>query len=236
VGSGHTGHCTSLSGMAEPEIRVVMPDELPGVLELYRQLNPDDPALDLATAEPVWLLTSGFTTVFVAGIGRVLVSSCTLALVPNLGCTALRRDRECRDGCRPSPQRTGRAVLQAALDKALMAHCYKVHLASGSKRESTLRFYEGVGFKRHAKTYFEIRRASRLWVEEVGSSSTSKGEFLDKAQRPLLAWGRQELRISIGIRPGSASQRSAAGGAPARQLRSSSWRRKGSSCLDCWSW
>jgi len=53
----------------------------------------------------------------------------------------------------------GRAVLEAALDKAWTADCYKVLLATGSKRESTLRFYEGVGFKRDAKTYFEIRRS-----------------------------------------------------------------------------
>ena len=50
------------------------------------------------------------------------------------------------------------AQLQAALDKAWRADCYKVLLATGSKRESTLRFYEGVGFTRDAKTYFEIRR------------------------------------------------------------------------------
>ena len=52
----------------------------------------------------------------------------------------------------------GRAVLEAALDQAWAADCYKVLLATGSRRESTLRFYEGVGFTRDAKTYFEIRR------------------------------------------------------------------------------
>ena len=49
-------------------------------------------------------------------------------------------------------------MLEAALDKAWAADCYKVLLATGSRRESTLRFYEGVGFTRDAKTYFEIRR------------------------------------------------------------------------------
>lgn len=148
--------------MVEANIRPATSDDLPGVLILYRQLNPDDPVLDLAVAEPVWatLLSSGLTTPFVVEIEGLLVSSCTLAIVPNLS-----------RGARPygvienvvtssDHRRTGlgRAVLQAALDKAWEADCYKVLLATGSRRESTLRFYEGAGFQRDAKTYFEIRR------------------------------------------------------------------------------
>jgi GNAT superfamily N-acetyltransferase len=148
--------------MVEANIRPATSDDLPGVLILYRQLNPDDPVLDLAVAEPVWatLLSSGLTTPFVVEIEGLLVASCTLAIVPNLS-----------RGARPygvienvvtssDHRRTGlgRAVLQAALDKAWEADCYKVLLATGSRRESTLRFYEGAGFQRDAKTYFEIRR------------------------------------------------------------------------------
>lgn len=148
--------------MAEPDIRPATPEDLPGILALYRQLNPDDPVLDFAVAEPVWsaLLSSGLTTPFVADKGGLLVSSCTLAIVPNLS-----------RGARPygvienvvtdaDHRRTGlgRAVLDAALAQAWKADCYKVVLATGSRRESTLRFYEGVGFQRDTKTYFEIRR------------------------------------------------------------------------------
>lgn len=148
--------------MVKPEIRPATPGDLPGVLALHRQLNPGDPVLDLADAAPVWaaLLGSGLTTPFVAEIEGRLVASCTLAIVPNLS-----------RGARPygvienvvtdeGHRRTGlgRAVLEAALDKAWKADCYKVLLATGSRRESTLRFYQGVGFQRDAKTYFEIRR------------------------------------------------------------------------------
>jgi GNAT superfamily N-acetyltransferase len=52
----------------------------------------------------------------------------------------------------------GRAVLSAALDAAWQADCYKVMLASGSRREATLRFYEGAGFERGGKTFFQVRR------------------------------------------------------------------------------
>lgn len=148
--------------MNEPDIRPATPADLPGVLALYRQLNPGDPVLDLDAAEPVWaaLLSSGLTTPFVADMAGRLVSSCTLAIVPNLS-----------RGARPygvienvvthaDHRRTGlgRAVLNAALDKAWNADCYKVLLATGSRREATLRFYEGAGFQRDGKTYFEIRR------------------------------------------------------------------------------
>ena len=52
----------------------------------------------------------------------------------------------------------GRRVLTYALEIASQADCYKVHLATGSKRETTLRFYEEAGFERGGKTYFEVRR------------------------------------------------------------------------------
>jgi len=53
----------------------------------------------------------------------------------------------------------GRAVLKAALDTDWQADCYKVMLATGSKQEATLRFYEGAGFKHGGKSYFEVRRS-----------------------------------------------------------------------------
>ena len=45
-------------------------------------------------------------------------------------------------------------VLQAALREAWEHGCYKVMLATGSKRETTLHFYEQAGFIRGVKTGF----------------------------------------------------------------------------------
>ena len=149
--------------MLKPVIRPATSEDLAGVLALYRQLNPDDPVHDVASAGPVWaaVLGSGLTTPFVAEIEGRLVSSCTLAIVPNLSRGArpygVIENVVTDAGHRRSG--LGRAVLEAALDKAWAADCYKVLLATGSRRESTLRFYEGVGFTRDAKTYFEIRRS-----------------------------------------------------------------------------
>ena len=151
--------------MFEREIRPATPADLPGVLSLYRQLNPDDPVLDPAAAQSVWeaLLTCGLTTPFVADVGGRLVSSCTLAIVPNLSRSA-RPYGVIENVVTDAAHRQrglGRAVLHAALAKAWAANCYKVLLATGSKRDSTLRFYQDAGFERDAKTYFEIRRPLR---------------------------------------------------------------------------
>ena len=149
--------------MLKPVIRPATSEDLAGVLALYRQLNPDDPVLDVASAAPVWaaVLGSGLTTPFVAEIEGRLVSSCTLAIVPNLsrGARAYGVIENVVTDIDHRRTGLGRAVLQVALDKAWKADCYKVLLATGSRRESTLRFYEGVGFTRDAKTYFEIRRS-----------------------------------------------------------------------------
>jgi GNAT superfamily N-acetyltransferase len=64
----------------------------------------------------------------------------------------------------PGHRRTGlgRAVLSAALETAWGADCYKVMLATGFRREETLRFYEKAGFEREGKTFFEARRPNIL--------------------------------------------------------------------------
>ena len=148
--------------MAKPVIRPAGPGDLPGLLELYRHLHPDDPPLDAPSAAPAWtaLLTSGLTTPFVAEAAGLLVSSCTLAIIPNLTRGARPYGVIENVVTHPAHRRTGlgRAVLEAALDRAWRADCYKVTLATGSRQDATLLFYEQAGFQRGGKTYFEARR------------------------------------------------------------------------------
>lgn len=49
------------------------------------------------------------------------------------------------------------AVLQEAMPGARELGCYKVMLMTGSKRESTLRFYEKAGLQPGKKTAFVTR-------------------------------------------------------------------------------
>jgi len=49
------------------------------------------------------------------------------------------------------------ALISHACGIAEAAGCYKIMLLTGSKKESTLKFYESNGFDRNAKTAFLIR-------------------------------------------------------------------------------
>jgi GNAT superfamily N-acetyltransferase len=131
------------------------------VLDLYQYLNPDDPEPDAAKAEGAWsaLMKSDLTTVMVAEAAGELVSTCTLVIVPNLtrGVRAFGLIENVVT--HPGHRRTGlgQAVLSAALHAARSADCYKMMLATGSRREGTLRFYEKAGFHRGGKTFFEAK-------------------------------------------------------------------------------
>ncbi|WP_375774997.1 GNAT family N-acetyltransferase [Bradyrhizobium sp. ma5] len=148
--------------MTEAIVRSAAAHELPELLELYRHLHPHDPELETVAAERVWsnLLASSFMTVVVAQAAELLVSSCTLAIVPNLsrGGRSYAVIENVVTHADYRRQGLGRRVLAHALDVAWQADCYKVLLATGSKRETTLRFYEEAGFERGGKTYFEVRR------------------------------------------------------------------------------
>ena len=149
-------HSTNeLMSMPAAVIRPARPGDLPQVLDLYRHLNPDDPQPDAAKAESAWsaLMASDLTTVMVAEATGELVSTCTLVIVPNLTRGVRPYGLIENVVTHPGHRRTGlgQAVLSASLNAAWNADCYKVMLATGSRREETLRFYEKAGFKRGGK-------------------------------------------------------------------------------------
>jgi len=148
--------------MTDAIIRSATQDDLHQMLRLYRYLHPNEPQLEAATAERIWmtLLKSNFMTVIVAQAAELLVSSCTLAIVPNLsrGGRSYGVIENVVTHAEYRKLGLGRRVLAHAIDIAVRADCYKVHLATGSKQEATLGFYERAGFQRGAKTYFEVRR------------------------------------------------------------------------------
>src|SRR3954447_19320323 len=136
--------------MTKAVVRLATHDDLPGLLELYRHLHPRDPQLEATAAERVWsvLLKSGLTSVIVADTAKLLTSSCTLAIVPNLS-RGGRPYSVIENVVTHSAHRRmglGSSVLAYALDIAWKAECYKVMLATGSQQEATLRFYERAGF------------------------------------------------------------------------------------------
>lgn len=143
-------------------IRELQHDDLPELLQLYRQLNPDDAPLPAAeVVDAVWQSIQGNPDLLCLGafVGASLVSTCTLSIIPNL-------TRSCRpyglieNVVTDSAHRRaghGRDVLTHALDLAWSRECYKVMLLTGSKDEGKVRFYESAGFDRQAKQAFLAR-------------------------------------------------------------------------------
>lgn len=142
-------------------IRSIRTEELSTLLKLYENfLYPDDPKLtgDGAAEQRLWaeICADPKLHYYVVEVDGQIISTCTLTLIPNL-VHALRPyglvENVVTD---PLHRKRGyaTAVIHYALDEAWRAGCYKVMLATGSKKEETLRFYEKAGFKRGIKTGF----------------------------------------------------------------------------------
>ncbi|MEM7342850.1 MAG: GNAT family N-acetyltransferase [Chloroflexota bacterium] len=145
--------------MTQPTVRQIRADEFPQLITLYQHLHPDDAPLPEAdTLSVLWadILANPLLHYLVIELDQQLVSSCTLAITPNL-----------TRGARPyglienvvthqayRQRGLGQAVLHKALEIAWQADCYKVMLMTGSKEPGTLRFYEKAGFNREEKTGF----------------------------------------------------------------------------------
>ena len=140
--------------------RAIKSGELPGLLRLYRFLHPDDPVVDPVFDEvrQHWnnIVSNPLLHIYVCEVDGLLVSTCTLALIPNLS-RGLRPygliENVVTD---PAYQRRGlgTAILRHALTEAWKADCYKVMLETGRKDPGTLKFYETAGFKAGIKTAF----------------------------------------------------------------------------------
>ena len=141
------------------DIRLIQVGELHELLALYAHLHAkDDPLPDSPIVDAVWqeLTQSARNKYFGCYVDGTLVSSCTLAVIPNL-----------TRGCRPyglienvvthaSHRRMGygKALLAHALNFAWSANCYKVMLMTSRKDTATLQFYEASGFDSQAKLAF----------------------------------------------------------------------------------
>ena len=141
-------------------IRIAQFDDLDRVLDLYKELRPNDPCLDTDFVADKWseLLNDFHSYIIVADIDGALASTCALGLNPSIA-----------SGARPfgiiehvitseSHRRQGlsRAVLEFAIDLAWQKDCYKVMLLSGEDLQAAHELYESVGFKSGIEKGFVI--------------------------------------------------------------------------------
>ena len=139
-------------------VREIRKDELDALLELYIHLNAEGiPEHDSHLAETWDLITNDPNHhIIVKEIDGKLVSSCVCVIIPNL-----------TRGIRPYAfvenvvthadyRKKGYATecLDYAKKIASDNNCYKMMLLTGSKRESTLRFYQNAGYNSNDKTAF----------------------------------------------------------------------------------
>jgi len=137
-------------------IREAAAGDLEGLLHLYAQLhdNPMPDVLPYALWEEI--LADKNHHVIVAEQGGAIVSTCVIVVIPNL--THGFRPYALVENVVTDPSFRNRGIATACLLFAAKIaegrNCYKIMLLTGSRQESTLRFYEKAGFNRHDKTAF----------------------------------------------------------------------------------
>lgn len=135
-------------------------EDLPALMRLYSFLSPGDVIADPEDKNTIghWesILSDPKLRYYLVETESKIVSTCTMSVIPNL--TRGMRPYGLIENVVTDPefrkQGLGTKVLKHALNDAWKEGCYKVMLLTGSKRESTLSFYEKAGFKRGIKTGF----------------------------------------------------------------------------------
>ena len=139
-------------------IREITDKDLDGLLKLYMQLHDNPfPAKDERVME-VWegILNDENHHIIVADEDGTIVSSCVCVIIPNL--TRGQRPYAFIENVITDKDHRknglAKACLNYARDIAKSKNCYKMMLLTGSKEESTLKFYEQAGYNKNDKTAF----------------------------------------------------------------------------------
>lgn len=139
-------------------IRMAEKKDLDDLLRLCSQFRDDPIPEKTSKLIKIWkeILSASYYHVFVAQKDQTLVSSLILLIIPNL--THGQRPYAVIENVITDKDFRNRgiasALLSAARDMAKDQNCYKIMLMTGSKKDSTLRFYEKAGYNRNDKTAF----------------------------------------------------------------------------------
>jgi len=136
-------------------IREAKKEDLDAVLSLYVHMHDADEIAGEEALNNAWqeIISDPRMHLFILELESILVSSCVLAIIPNL-----------TRGARPygliENVVTRREMRNRGFGTALLAHvlryawgqdCYKVMLLTGRKEENVFRLYEKAGFVRGVK-------------------------------------------------------------------------------------
>lgn len=139
-------------------IREARPDELNEILELYLNLHEDTIPEDSDNLRKTWaqIMDDPNHHLIVNEMDGKIVSSCVCVIIPNLTRgvrpyafvenVVTHKDYRCRG--------LAGECLDYAKQIAIRENCYKMMLLTGSKKPSTLHFYEKAGYDCTTKTAF----------------------------------------------------------------------------------
>ena len=139
-------------------IREAKEQDLESLLQLYTHLHEKSVPADTPQRQALWerILHDPDHHIIVAEADGRIVSSCVCVIVPNL--THELRPYALIENVVTHADFRGRGLATGCLDFAReiarAQDCYKMMLMTGSKEESTLRFYERAGYSRVDKTAF----------------------------------------------------------------------------------
>jgi GNAT superfamily N-acetyltransferase len=135
-------------------------NELSLLLDLYKQLNPNDDVINEFTAKNIWeQINTQNIKYFIAKDNGKIIASCYICIIPNLTRNGksigfienVITDNDYRK------KGIGKNIMENAIKYAKDQNCYKIILQSGNKRTDAHSFYESLGFNGESKKAFEIR-------------------------------------------------------------------------------
>jgi ribosomal protein S18 acetylase RimI-like enzyme len=142
-------------------IRKANPDDAEALLELYHKhltSNPPTEPQDMATwrTKLAQFLSDPLYHLLVGEVDGLVVSSVTLIIIENL--TYSVRPYSVIENVVTHANHRNKHYATELMNKASMIAeqhgCYKIMLMTGSKKESTLKFYENCGYDKDEKTAF----------------------------------------------------------------------------------
>jgi GNAT superfamily N-acetyltransferase len=139
---------------------VLTKEQLPLLLKLYEQLNPQEKTITITDANKIFEKTEqNNIKYFVAIDDGKIISSCYIAVILNLTHdgksigfieNVVTDEKYRRKGI-------GRKVIEMAIKYARENNCYKVVLKSNSIRKEAHIFYENIGFDGNGSKAFELK-------------------------------------------------------------------------------
>lgn len=144
--------------MLEKEVSEINEKDLMGLMKLYTQLHHNPMPQEDEKLISLWqkIIADPMHHIIVTRINGVIVSSCVCVIIPNL--THEQRPYALIENVITDKAFRGQGLatgcLAYAKELAEKEGCYKMMLLTGSKEESTLRFYERAGYNCQDKTAF----------------------------------------------------------------------------------